>query len=255
MDTSKAKLIVERAKSLSVASRSIHVTNDKLLQKTEKLKLATRSNTGMFAQMLLLIRRKLKHRGLQLIQPTSPEWLNLKEVSKLATEFCNEFEYERKEGYKVYIETGLSMMKNFSIFKFKNIHGAICNRVEALQEIKEDRSPEDTRKAHDAYLSIISEKVGYAQDYKDNPEKYKFFIKAKDEAAELGVSARQYIQAQFSAFEWKSGIPDPMQLVGPKARERVQKWAFENNITLGRKSNQGIKFDLIRGKKSKHNRR
>jgi len=241
-----AKHLVEKAKSYSLSSRAVYVTNDKLLKKTEKMQLANRSNTGMFAQMLLLVRRQAKHRGLQLIGPGSPEWFNLKEACKLATEFCNEFEMGLKEGYKEYLTTGMGMMKNFSIFKFKTIHAAICNRVEAVQEIKRDRSPDDTKQAHDYYLAIISERVGLVQDYTASPEKYQFFIKAKDEAHLLGISVKQYMQAQFGAFEWKSGIPDPMQLVGTKARERVQRWAFEKGIKLGRQGSKAINFHKIK---------
>src|SRR4051812_48293936 len=83
--------IMEMAKAHSVSSRSIHVTNDKLLKKTEKVKLASRSNTGLFAQMLTLVRRRLHHKGIQTVKPGDKGWLDLKEVTKLATDFCNEF--------------------------------------------------------------------------------------------------------------------------------------------------------------------
>lgn len=240
-----ARMIVEKAKTYSINSRSVYVTNDKLLKKTDKVQLANRSNTGTFAMQLLLVRRKLKHRGLQLIKPGDNDWLGLKEVTKLATEFCNEASINTKQGYRDYIEIGMGMMKNFSVFKFKSIHSAICNRYEAIQEIQKDRTPEETEKIHSHYLSVISEKVGFTQGYKDIPEKYVCFVKAKEEAHKLGISAKQYIQAQFGAFEWKSGIPDPMQLTGIKAIERVQRYAFENQIKLGPQS-RSINFKKIK---------
>jgi hypothetical protein len=184
--------------------------------------------------MLLICRRRLRHRGLQLIQPGDNEWFAVKEATKHATDFCNEFGISSlKIGYAAYIEIGLGMMKNFSLGKFKTIHAAICNQYEALQEIQRDRDPEKTRQAHDAYLAIVSEKVGLVQGYDKLPEKYKFFIQVKDEARKYGVTVKQYIQAQFSGFDWRSGIPDPAQLIGTKAVERLQRWAFEKNIRLG----------------------
>ena len=240
---------MEKARSLSLNSRNIYISTEKLLKKADKVKLAARSDTGVFAAQLLLIRRKLKHRGLALIRPGDPDWFNIKEATKLATEFSNEFSLEPKIGYRIYIETGMGMMKNFSVFKFRSIHAAICNRYEAMQEIQQDKRPDLTEKMHNFYLAIISEKVGFTQHYKNNPEKYVYFKRAREEAERVGINPRQYIQAQFGAFEWKSGIPDPMQLVGTKAIERVQRYAFENQIQIGKRS--GIDFKNI--KRAKNN--
>jgi hypothetical protein len=240
-----ARHIVEKAKSYSCSSRSITVTNDKLLKKTEKMKLANRSNTGLFAQALLLIRRQMKHRGLQLIKPGDKDWLDLKEPCQLATEFCNEFGYSLKEGYREYVKLAMGMMQKYSIYKLKSLHGAICNKFEALQEIAKDRYPKDSERVHDYYLSKISEKTGFSQGYKDNPEKYVYFVRANDTIRKLAIQPEKYIDAQFWALEWANGIPDPMQLVGTKASERFQKFAFENGIRLGEKK-QGINFKRIK---------
>lgn len=237
--------IMLRAKTYSIPSRSITVTNDKLLKKTDKLKLSARSDTAKFAQLLHYNRRALKHRGLQLIEPGSSDWFGLKEVAKLATDFCNEFQIEIKSGYAEYIKLGLPMMKNFSIYKFKTIHSGICNKYEALQEILQDDTPARTKEAHDVYIAIISEKVGFSQGYQNIPEKYKYFIEVKKEAKKFSLSIKQYLQAQFSSFDWRSGVPDPAQLTGAKAVDRLQRWAFENSIKLGNKKTQ-VDFKAIR---------
>ncbi len=223
------------ARSHSIASRSISVSNDKLAKKTEKLKLVSRSNTGIFMQILMLTRRRLKHRGIKLIGPNDREWIEFKDTCKLATDFCNEFQIEIKLGYKEYLEMGLKKMKNFSIHKFKSMHSAICNEYEAKQIIGRDKTPSKTEECHDIYLGMISQQIGYAQGYKELPEKYKYFVEAKKEAHKLGVSCKVYIAAQFEGFEWANTAPDPAQLVGIKAIERLQKYAFAHSITLGQK--------------------
>jgi hypothetical protein len=243
--TEFAKQLIFKAKTLSCASRSIHVTNNKLEKKVEKIKLASRSNTGLFAQALTIIRRKYKHRGIQTINPGSPEWFQIKDTTKLATDFCNEFQIDPKKGYHTYIDIGMGMMKNYSLTKFKTLHAAICNKFEALQEIERDRNPEETEKAHQEYLRIVADKTGFAQGYNNQPEKYKYFIQVKDESKRMGVSPRQYIQAQFAGFDWRSGIPDPSQLIGTKAIDRLQRWAFEKNVTLGAKERK-INFKNIK---------
>lgn len=212
------------------------------------MKLVNRTDTGVFAQMLLLVRRQMKHRGLRLIQPGEPEWFNIKDACKLATDFCNEFQISLKDGYKEYLKIGASKMKNFSINKFKSLHAVICNEYEAIQIIKQDKTPSETEDCHDYYLAHIANKIGYSQGYKGNPEKYKYFIEAKQSAKELCISTKVYIAAQFKGFEWNDSIPDPAQLVGTKALDRVQKYAFENGVTLGKKQTT-IDFKQIKSNK------
>lgn len=236
---------MELGKSYSASSRSIKVTNDKLEKKVIKLKLAGRSDTAVFAQLLLLVRQQLKHRGLKLIKVGDPDWLNIKEACKLATDFCNEFQLEIKTGYKEYIKLGMRKMKNFSVFKFKNLHSAICNEYEAIQIINQDRTPNQTEECHDIYLANIADRTGFSQGYKDYPEKYQYFVKAKEEAKKFGVSSRIYISAQFHGFEWNNSVPDPAQLVGPKSLDRLQKYAFANNIRLGEKVSR-INFKQVK---------
>lgn len=249
--TGLAKEIVNRAKSYSVPSRSITVTNNKLDKKVEKLKLAGRSNTSIFAQILLHTRRKLKHRGLSMVKVGDKDWLDLKAVCGLATDFCNEFGISIKEGYKEYIDIGISKMQNFSLFKFKGLHGAICNYYDAHQEILMDKTPQATKECHDIYLALISEKVGFTMGFENNPEKYKYFIRVKNGANNLKITYKTYIKAQFAGFDWQDGVPDPIQLIGDKAIHRLQKYAYKESITIG-KSNTLNATDFKKIKKKRH---
>jgi hypothetical protein len=246
---------MEQAKAHSVSSRSIHVTNDKLFKKTEKVKLASRSNTGLFAQMLTLVRRRLHHKGIQTVKPGDKGWLDLKEVTKLATDFCNEFQIELKTGYISYIQIAMGMMNGFSPYKFKNIHANICSRFEAMQEIERDKTPDKTEYAHSYYLARISSKIGYSKGYKDIPEKYVYFVKATKEAHTIGIPIKEFIQAQFEGLEWANGIPAPEQLVTEKAKERVQRYCFEHGIRLGKavQSSTNI-FKKVKGAHKNNNK-
>lgn len=248
-----ANFIVDRSKSLAVTSRIILVSNNKLEKKAEKLKLANRSNTSKFAQLLLHIRRQNKHRGIQLSRPGDKDWLDIKEVCNIATEFSNEMGIKLEEGYKEFITIGLTMMKHYSIYKFKSITNAIYSRYEATQEIGQDKTPDKTLEAHNTYLALISERTGFSQGYRDVPEKYQYFKKAKEEAIRMGVTIKTYIKSQFSAFEFKQSIPDPAQLVGHKAIERLQRYCFEHGIEMGNKK-VVVNFETIKknGKGNNH---
>lgn len=246
-----ARLMMDKGKSYSASSRSIHVSNEKVHKKTEKLKLAGRSNTAIFAQVLLHIRRKLKHRGLSLIKVGDKDWLDLKGACKLATDFCQEFQIGIRQGYQEYIEIGMSKMQNFSIFKFQRLHAAICTHYESLQEIQRDNTPEKTKQCHDLYVAIISDKIGLTKGYENQPDKYKYFIKAKEQADKLKVSYKTYMKAQFEGFDWHGGVPDPIQLSGEKAIIRLQQYAFKEGITLGDRKEKGINFKKVKNAKRK----
>ena len=237
-----AKEICLKARGKTAAQRSIVSSNDKMERKAEKIKLAGRSSTAAFAQLVLLTRRKLHHRGLTLIEPGSNEWFQLKEVCKLACDFCNEFQLPFKPGCIEYLRIGMGKMKNFSLGKFKSMHQAICKDYEAEQEILSDKTPSQTEQLYNLYLAKVNEKVGWEfSDYKSNPEKYVCFIRAKECAAKIGIGVKTYINAQFSTME---SIPDPYQLYGDKAIMRVRKYCYENSITI--KAAKTIDFSKIK---------
>lgn len=230
--------IMEKAKTHSCSSRSVYASNKKIFDKTEKIKLAGRSQTGVFAQILLMQRRKLHHRGLQLITPTSPDWINLKDTCRMATEFSNEFGLPIKDGYNEYLKIGIGMMKNFGFNKFKSMHSSICQVFESKQEIDSDPTPNQTTMLYELYLRKVNQKLGWeSNDYKDNPIKYACFVKAKKDASKLKIDPKVFVDAQFAFFEWgdKTIMPDPFQLHGEKAIERVRKYCYENNITTAAK--------------------
>lgn len=238
-----ATLIAEEAKGYSLVNRSIHVTNDKLKRDTNKVMMAGRDSTALFVGIIHMLRRQMKHRGLILPKPGNPEWLNYKETTSLAEEFCNEYGFSKKEGFKKYAEIGLSKIQNFSIFKFKNLHEAIFKEYEATTKISNDRNAKYTFQAHQYFTKLVQERIGFCQGYQKDPIKYACFIGAVETAREFGIDPRTYIKAQFAGFDWRSGIPDPLQLTGIKAIERLQTYCFEQGIKIG-KENQDKKIDF-----------
>src|SRR5690606_22567454 len=160
---------------------SVSISNDKLLKQAKKITASYQTEASLFSATLVRVRRTLKHRGINQVNQGDPEWLQIKEVAGLATEFCNEYGLTLKEGYEIYCNIAMGMMKNYSLNKFKSLHSAIFKKYDAEQLIKGDKSPESTLKGHDIYCSIIAEKIGYAQGYKELPEKYMYFVLARKE--------------------------------------------------------------------------
>lgn len=225
------------------------------MKKAEKVQLARRDNASVFAQQLTLIRRKFKHRGISLVRPGESQWLEIKEICSLATEFCEEFQLKLVDGYREYCQIGIGLMKTYSLQRFKQLHATIFSRYECMNEIQADKFPDTTGLIYKYYLKKVHEKMGWsANNFKEDPTKYVYFVRVRKEAESLGIKATTYVDAQFAGLEWANAMPDPSQMVGLKATERLMKYCYENDITTKPQGQKKIDFAKIKqngkGKKS-----
>lgn len=220
--------ILLHSKKYSLTKRIILINNEKLKKKTGRLVLSEIKSAAYFSKLAYLIRKQKKHRGINITKVGSRDWINVKEVTKLAIDFCNDFDLGIEKGFKIYIDIGLNKMKKFSWLKFNNLHQSISIEYESRLEIEDDESPKETKQACDVYERILLEGSGITFNYITLPEKYKYFIEVKKIVKNLGISINDYIKAQFAALEWVGAIPDPSQLVGDKAISRVQDYLMKN---------------------------
>lgn len=223
-------IIMHDAKHLSVTNRSIVSSQDKIEKKTNKLKASSRNDADRLAKILTLLRRQMGHRGVTMIPPGHKDWLMIKGITGNANDFCNEFQLATGIGYTKYLRIGISKMTKYTLPKLVNMYESICNTYLAESELESDPTPEKTTLLYNYYRSKIAEKTGLVNSYTDNPEKYVFFYKAKLAAEKYGVNYRDYVDAQFALMEYRGGMPDPIQLVGDKATERLNKHMFKEGI-------------------------
>jgi hypothetical protein len=240
-----AKRILCLSKPYSITNRKILLDNNHLEKKITKLNASNRNDADLFANLLLNTRRKLRHRGIQQIKPNTKDWLLIKDITGQANQFCEEFDLEKRSGYLEYIETALSKMNKFSLIKFPNMLSGIIECYAAKAELLNDPTPSTTEAIHNLYQRMITEKTGLPTDYTKNPEKYLYFLKVKELSEKIGIKPSIYIKAQFASFEWRDGIPDPIQLVGDKALERLNKYLYSNNIQVKNRNNKKVNWDKI----------
>lgn len=222
------RMVLVRARQYSVADRTLMVSSTMLEKKTSAIVKASRNDANIMAKILLLTRRKLKHVGVRLIEPTSRDWAIVKTVTDLANGFCNEFELGKKEGYTTFLDIGLSKMAKFNLPKITGMYESICETYQAIKEIQQDKTPAITEQVHAYYRYKIAEKTGIVNTYKNLPEKYVYFCRTKELSESLGVDYKVYIDAQFAAMEYRGALPDPYQLVGDKAKARLNKILYQN---------------------------
>jgi len=237
-----ANTLLDIAKKYSINTRVLILGRKKARDKVVKVVEGNKPNALLFQKYLILIRQKLKHRGIQEVKPGSKDWTVLLEVTALADKFTSEFGLTPKEGYVKFTDIGMSKMNKYSLMKFLALYPAIVGHYEALLLLSKDKTPAITKDIHKYYTNKIIEKTGLTSNYEHNPEKYLYFVKVKEEALKVGVAWKIWVEAQFASFEWREGLPDPFQLVGEKALQRVNKYLYEKNIKITHTSGKNLQI-------------
>lgn len=227
-----AKEVLRLSKGRSATNRSISISQQRVEKKVNKILKSDMGDAMLFSNLLTLIRRSvLKHKSFASIGEDHRDWVIIKELASHAFNFCKAYKLEKKEGFTKFITLGLNKMNKYNLIKLKGVAESIDQAYEAELNIQKDPNKELTERAHKIYMQTIIDKTGdMGYDYKNLPEKYVYFCEAVEVALKMGCEIEDYIKAQFHGLEWTKGIPDPVQLIGDKARERFIKYAYEFDI-------------------------
>lgn len=229
--------ILSYARKYQLSGRKLLDSNEKTTQKTKNLVKSSVENSLIMAKVIYYNRRKLKHRGIELTTPGHKDFAMVKTITKNALEYHEAFNHllPIEESFNNYVTTALKRMDNkFSLPKLQYGHVGIMEFREAAMVIQHDNNTTITELAYRYYTQQVIRQVGsLLVDYKQDPTKYKYFVMVAEECKKLGIKAEDYIKAQFEGLAWTNGIPNPEQLVGDKAQERLQKYLYQNQIQLG----------------------
>jgi hypothetical protein len=234
-----------------ITNRNILDTPKKFRKRTESLKLASQQDVAYFIKIVKTIsHRDNRFRGLGLFLDGTKEYTLARECTALCNQFCETFKLGKKDGYKEYIRIGMQLMNSFSLSALIGKARFINLRYEAEQIIEDDEHPKSTKFAYKYYVDFIYEKTGNIINYVDEPDKYRYFVDIVDTADRLGLAPVSYVKAQFEALEWRGGIPEPQQMVGSRAENKVIKWMAEHGVKKQDISNDDEWGKLIRNLKS-----
>ena len=224
--------IMRESVKYAIPKRSLNITNQKLVKSTNGIVNTETEDTNMFAHILTLSRRRLKHRAIVQPRPGTKDWTVIQGIIPNANLFCNDFELDKKVGYLKYIESGLAKMNNFYITNFQSLHESIVNDFAAREELANDMTPLRTEKAHTVYSKYLGE-MAIVKDYHKEPGKMVYFKRVAEKASELNISIEHYISAQFEGLKWAKSIPEPQQLVTEAAINRLNKYLVKNDLKSG----------------------
>ena len=231
--------LFKEARKVSCDNRSVSVTNDKVKKDLKKRLQSTKGDANLLSDIIYSVRVKLKHRGLKKINEGDREWLQLKELSKLCNQFCEDFELSKRAGYIAYIQICFSKISSFRAYisKFISMYESICIEYEYKKSLDNDDNKSGTKFIHDYFVTKIADKTGIHEPYYNNIIKMFAFYKARLLCDQYNVSYEDFIDAQFEALDWCQGMPSPESLNTDKSKERLQKYLYENNI----KTKKGLK--------------
>jgi hypothetical protein len=224
--------IFQHAKPHSLHTRTVTVSSDRMEKKAKQLVQASRRDADLLAQLIYHRRKLMKHRGISLTQVASKDWVTLKGITAHALDFTNEFNLTRKYGFSKYVEVALSKMKKFHLNKFIPMYQGICETYQAMLEIEKDDDSEMTKEMYKIYARRVIEHTGILDPLGEMPEKYVWFVRAREQSKSINVSVSIYMMAQFAGLDFTNGIPHPTQLVGPKATERVVRYCYQEGIKI-----------------------
>ena len=220
--------IMSRAHNYSLESRQIQITNQKIADKVLNKVVDDKTDISLLSTLIYSIRKDLKHRGIKPINNNSAEWTQLKKLTKVVNEFCNEFELGKREGYITYIRNGLKKISSYRgyITKLYDMSESLSNEYQATLEISNDKNARLTQTLHNYYIGKIAIKTGMKESFLSNPLEYVIFVRLSEKLVEMKVKPEQYIDAQFEGLGWTGNYPEPSQLLSEKAIGRLNKYLY-----------------------------
>lgn len=223
--------ILVAAKNKSISSRTIVNTTQSNQKKASKITMSDVINAKILGRIINDHRIKAKHNGVRPITEHSREWSQLKELAALVLKFCLDFDLEYDEGANKFVKISLKSLSQKSkvgiIGKMINTFDHVVSIYESRIEMESDDDPDLTLKLFEKYKALIVRHTGIRGISFDTDEVLIYFYKMKLEAAELKVSPYTFMDAQFDQLQWTGSYPEPNQLCGQKAKQRLFKYSFE----------------------------
>lgn len=152
------------------------------------------------------------------VRKTDAHYITLKEITHQALTFCNLYDIENlTEGFKAYLSIGYELLKSkYSIYRLKGHGQRIMDYYGAIKIIKDDAYPDKTTEMYGAWKLAVIKYFGHSLDITD-PQKYMYFVKAREDADQMKADYKDWIFAQFEKWSFLNSIPEFSQYSGEQA--------------------------------------
>lgn len=230
--------LLSEARKYQLSERKLLASNKKNTQRAENINKSPLEYTMIMAKAIYHVRKSLKHRGIDIAKPGTKDFTIIKDITASALEYVDELKLTGSYDtmFAKYIRSYMSMQGKDAKFNLLALRGKseqIIAYDKSVHELLSDKNSDKTERAYRKYNQYIIKQTGEILTHYDKmPDKYKCFMEVANRATTIGITVEVWIDAQFSELEWTKSIPEPGQLIGPKAEERLQKYLYKNNIKL-----------------------
>lgn len=229
----QVNILIQAARKHQLSGRKLLSTNKKITQKANVIAKSPLEDAMIMAKAIYLNRSRLHHKGIEIAKPASRDFTIIKSITAHAIEFRDEFKFKNTTAaFMAYISFYLDIIGKqgkFNLITLQNKAESIFNHYRGIIELEKDPNKKSTYTAYYWYRENVVKAIGeMLTDYTKIPDKYKYFVQVSAECKRLKVSTNTYINAQFEGLAWTKGIPEPAQLVGDKAMERLQKYLYSH---------------------------
>lgn len=229
----------KKARENTQDNRSLYISNKKQQDKASSRIRSSISDANLLADIIYSNRVKLKHIGVTKIKQNEPQWIQIKELVPIINNFCSTHRFQKRKGYLEFIEIGFKLLSqtnrpNYqycSSWFIKNA-STIISYYDSLKSLNGDNNPVGTREIYGIYTNKVLEMVGVSNNYKSQPDKYIYFLRAREMADNIGVDYEDFINAQFEALEFCNGIPNIEDLSNEKANQRLVRYLSNHNLNI-----------------------
>lgn len=223
--TKFANDLLSKANRYQLRSMYVIKAAGKTRTKLQKTVDAESGYVEKFNGMLSAMRLHKNHLNAKPVRKTDPNYIQLKEITKLAVEFAEDYGIEfKEEAFKFFISTGLDLMgKRYALNKFKYYKQKIVEKYEALEIIKRDNNPKSSERFYKVWKIVLAKYATALVDI-ETEEDYSHIVLARIEADEYNADYKQWITAQFEELAFLDAIPSLNQLYGLNAARRYQKY-------------------------------
>lgn len=235
MELGKKRFPVNKFFELAVKynnnSRAMVVTDRVSEKVAERLTKSTTGDAYLAADIYYTVRKSLNHRGVRKPNQNSGRtWLQCKKLADICNEYSKEYNMKPREGFIDYIKTGFILLgKNTkrAINLLPNMYQDIVDYKEAKHNLHSDTDRDLTEKIHNYYVSVIAERTGLREDYRNNPSEYSHFVQLKDYCISNSIDYKDYIDAMFEGLAWCNGLPEPSRFLTDKMKQYYVKYIFK----------------------------
>ena len=175
------------------------------------------------AQKSYAILAELRSAGkamMRIIKPGQPGWPDVLEASQAADMFVQRFDIDDvNAGHRMYYKIAIEILgANFNLKSLATQYEKVCNRFQEDVDLFQCKDLNKVKEMMEQYIKLarLTKQAAAAL----SSQKI-WFVRAYNQAIELGVEPLKFVEIQFEQMAWANVNPTPKQLSGDQAFNRL----------------------------------